>query len=105
MLGLNLRFLRNTEGANNLKGDYALCFEHDEVVQEGDSLGKVFNDISSNLRLQGRTPYFTGQNAVRISADSVIYNLIDNGYLQMVFDSRREVNMYVVHVSHVNPAA
>ncbi|KAJ2872542.1 hypothetical protein GGH93_003949 [Coemansia aciculifera] len=49
MSGLNLRILRSTEGANKLNGDYAECFEHDEVVQEGDSLGKVFNDISSFL--------------------------------------------------------
>ncbi|KAJ2865073.1 hypothetical protein GGH94_002478 [Coemansia aciculifera] len=85
MSGLNLRILRSTEGANKLNGDYAECFEHDEVVQEGDSLGKVFNDISSFLRLRGYTPYFTGQN-------------------NMVYDLQREVNMYVVHVSHIKPA-
>ncbi|KAJ2753266.1 hypothetical protein GGI19_003263 [Coemansia pectinata] len=104
MSGLNLRILRSTEGANKLNGDYAECFEHDEVVQEGDSLGKVFNDISSFLRLRGYTPYFTGQNNVLINPDTVIYRLIHNGHLQMVYDLQREVNMYVVHVSHINPA-
>ncbi|KAJ2458780.1 hypothetical protein GGF42_001861 [Coemansia sp. RSA 2424] len=101
MPGINLRIVRNTEEENYIPGDYALCFEHDEVVQEGDNLLKVFKEVSSNLRMEGYKPYFRGVNDVPIGADNVIYHLIDNGSLQMVYDEGRGVNMYVVHVSHV----